>query len=110
MKRVAEFDCIIATSKDMSQVIYAPDEAFVGMDGCVCEDNCFRSIPSEPGIYLCHVDFYFEQGYFDGYEADGESDWEYRITKVEQCYNPSYPIMIPLRWVITGENEDVNKN
>lgn len=81
------FQAIIAVG-DVAQVIVAPTGAAVGMDGAFCDDNGFKNVPSEKGIYLCQVDFYFEQGYSDGYEADGESDWEYKIVKAN-------PLTIP---------------
>lgn len=80
MKKVAMFQAIIAVG-DVAQVIVAPKDAMVGMDGTFCEDNSFKNVPTVDGIYLCWVDFYFEQGYFEGYKADGESDWEYIVVK-----------------------------
>jgi hypothetical protein len=44
----------------------------------------FNSIPLEPGVYHCLVDFYFEQGYFEGYKADGESNWEFVVKSATQ--------------------------
>lgn len=82
MHKVARFQAIIAVG-DIAQVLVAPKDAMVGMDGTFCEDNSFRNIPPECGIYLCDIDFYFEQGYFEGYKADGESDWEYHIVKAK---------------------------
>lgn len=82
MRKVARFQAIIAVG-DVAQVIVAPKDAMVGMDGTFCEDNGFKNVPTTKGVYLCEIDFYFEQGYSDGYKADGESDWEYRIVKAE---------------------------
>jgi len=83
MNRVATFQAIIAVGEveNFAQVISAPKDAIVGMDGSFCEDNSFKDVPEDIGVYLCDVDFYFEQGYCDGYKADGESDWEYRVVK-----------------------------
>lgn len=85
MKKVAMFQAIIAVG-DVAQVLVAPKDAMVGMDGTFCEDNSFKNVPTEKGIYLCQIDFYFEQGYSDGYKADGESDWEYRIMEATPLY------------------------
>jgi hypothetical protein len=82
MRKVARFQAIIAVG-DVSQVIVAPKDAMVGMDGTFCEDNSFKNVPTEKGIYLCWIEFYFEQGYSDGYKADGESDWEYYVVAVK---------------------------
>jgi hypothetical protein len=82
MKKVAMFQAIISVG-DVAQVLVAPKDAMVGMDGTFCEDNSFKNVPTEKGIYLCQVDFYFEQGYSDGYKADGESDWEYDIVEAK---------------------------
>jgi len=64
-------------------ILDAPDEIISIFDGFFTEDNSFKGVPKEPGIYHCTVDFYFEQGYFEGHEADGESDWEFIITRAE---------------------------
>jgi hypothetical protein len=82
MRKVARFQAIIAVG-DVAQVIVAPKDAMVFMDGTFCEDNSFKNVPTEKGIYLCWIEFYFEQGYSDGYKADGESDWEYYVVAIQ---------------------------
>lgn len=82
MEKVARFQAIIAVG-DVAQVIVAPKDAMVGMDGTFCEDNSFKNVPTEEGIYLCWIEFYFEQGYSEGYKADGESDWEYYVVAIQ---------------------------
>ena len=82
MRKVARFQAIIAVG-DVAQVIVAPKDAMVGMDGTFCEDNSFKNVPTQRGIYLCWIEFYFEQGYSDGYKADGESDWEYDVVAIQ---------------------------
>jgi len=62
-------------------ILDAPDEIIQFFDGFFTEDNSFKGVPKEPGIYHCTVDFYFQQGYFEGYKADGESDWEFIVTR-----------------------------
>ena len=71
---------------DTPVILDAPDEILQFFDGCFCEDNEFSKWHEgkEPGIYHCTVDFYFEQGYFEGYKADGESSWEFIVTRVEK--------------------------
>lgn len=69
MQKVAMFQAIIAVG-DVAQVIMAPKRAIDGMDGTFCDDNSFKNVPAEKGIYVCQIDFYFEQGYFEGYKAD----------------------------------------
>jgi hypothetical protein len=85
MRKVAVFQAIISVGA-VAQVIVAPKDAMVGMDGTFCEDNSFKNVPTKKGIYLCQIDFYFEQGYSDGYKADGESDWEYRVIEATPLY------------------------
>lgn len=82
MHKVARFQAIIAVG-DVAQVISAPKDALVGMDGDFCEDNGFKNVPTEKGLYHCWIEFWFEQGYFEGYKADGESDWEYKIIGIQ---------------------------
>lgn len=86
MQKVARFQAIIAVG-DVAQVIVAPKDAMVGMDGTFCEDNSFNNVPTEKGIYLCWIEFYFEQGYSEGYKADGESDWEYYVVAIQPLVN-----------------------
>lgn len=31
--------------------------------------------PEKPGIYRCTIEYYFHQGYLDGYMCDSECDW-----------------------------------
>lgn len=86
MIKIARFQSIIVVG-DVAQVIAAPKDAMVGMDGTFCEDNSFKNVPTEKGIYLCWIDFYFEQGYYDGYKADGESIWEYDVAEAKPMTN-----------------------
>ena len=80
---------ISRVSPETPVILDAPDEIIRFFDGFFCEDNSFKdtwfkAISLEPGIYHCRVDFYFQQGYFEGYQADGESDWEFIVTSAEQ--------------------------
>lgn len=70
-------------------ILDAPDEIIQFFDGFFCEDNSFndrwfKSVPLESGVYHCKVNFYFQQGYFEGYIAHGESDWEFVVISAEQ--------------------------
>lgn len=81
--KVASFKSVIAVSHDLAMILLAPDNALADMDGPFCQDNSFENIPVIPGVYLCSVDFYFYQGYYEGYKAYGESSWKYVITNSE---------------------------
>lgn len=37
----------------------------------------------QPGIYSATIEFWFQQGYSDGYKADGESEWEFAFVDVK---------------------------
>jgi hypothetical protein len=92
MKNETEYYMTLAISRvepETPVILDAPDEIIQVFDGFFCEDNSFKDTwfkktPLEPGVYHCKVAFYFEQGYFEGYKADGESDWEFVVLSAEQ--------------------------
>lgn len=47
-----------------------PDE---GLAEYIEYDN--HGFPEDAGIYRCTIEYYFNQGYFEGYSCDSESDW-----------------------------------
>lgn len=61
-------------------LVSVPDIARIALDSVYCDDNGFEGVPKEPGVYQCECEFYFIQGYYDGYPADGESDWGWKVT------------------------------
>jgi len=70
---------LVSAQKGFAYLVEAPKEVTEGVDGLLLEDNDFRNIPEKPGVYLCRVEFFFQQGYSEGYQADGESEWHYEI-------------------------------
>jgi len=42
---------------------------------------------TESGIFLCEIEHWFEQGYFEGYKEDGESEWWFAIKSVRKLYD-----------------------
>jgi hypothetical protein len=85
MKKILEFpNCVIATTADKFTSLLAPNPALQQwMDGVCFEDHRAENTPQSPGVYRATVEVWFEQGYCDGYQADGESDWELRLTNVQ---------------------------
>jgi hypothetical protein len=81
MGHVTTYEAIIAVANGASLIIEAPQEAVDTFDGPYPDDNSFEGVPDASGLYLCTVEFHFEQGYADGYKADGESDWKHVVTK-----------------------------
>lgn len=57
------------------------------MDGDLFDDNSLmvslKTFPDEPGVYIGTIEYWFQQGYSDGYPADGESDFDYRFVNWE---------------------------
>lgn len=55
------------------------------MDGCCFEDNTqsIEQFPTEPGVYSCTIRYWFQQGYADGWKADGESEWDFVPSDIE---------------------------
>ena len=87
MKKENTYYMTIAVSRvcpEMPVILDAPDKIIEFFDGFYTEDNSFKGVPEEPGIYHCTVSLYFEQGYFEGYKADGESSWEFVVTRAEK--------------------------
>ena len=70
---------IIAVAGEQGLIIDVPKEIADIFDGIYCDDNSFKDVPKETGVYICNVEFYFHQGYFEGYKANGESDWEFKV-------------------------------
>lgn len=85
MAVVKEFDCYIAVDYGgLAIIVDFPEELRGTLDGGICSDNAFYNEPTEPGVYKCHTEFRFEQGYCDGFPADGENTWEYTVVKYEK--------------------------
>lgn len=89
MEKLHEFPNTIigVTPNTALQVILVGDQQLLKlMDGDLFEDNCAgndrESFPKKPGIYRATVEYYFQQGYSDGYIADGESDWDFVLKDV----------------------------
>lgn len=110
MKKVQEHqNCILATSADkFTYLVSGNAELRKWMDGCCFEDNHFHGLngienpPKEPGVYRATIEVWFEQGYYEGYKADGESDWEFRLGNLERIdipnFEPAAMIEIPQEW------------
>ena len=87
MNKEATYYMTIAVSRvcpETPVILDSPDEIIKFFDGFYTADNSFKGVPKEPGVYHCTVSFYFEQGYFEGYKADGESSWEFVVTRAEK--------------------------
>jgi len=78
-KGIYEAKILVSTQTGYAYLVEADEEIMKGVDGLLLEDNDFRNIPEKPGVYLCRVEFFFQQGYSEGYQADGESEWYYEI-------------------------------
>lgn len=61
-----------------------PDELDEWMDGHCIADVLCEGCPQEAGIYVCTIERHFEQGYSEGYKADGESDYWIVLTDVRK--------------------------
>ena len=59
---------------------------YFGFDDDGNEDRI--GFPEKAGIYRCTVDFWYEQGYFEGYACDSESDWGISVRDVKRIEVP----------------------
>lgn len=91
MKKIAEFpNCIVATGAKAAgtMIITAPEELLSSLDGNMLDDNCLEegraSLPQQAGVYFATVEIWYEQGYFEGYPAPGESDVDHRLSAVRK--------------------------
>lgn len=82
MDKVKEWHNVIVavTPNSRLRVLVVGDPELVKfMDGDLFDDNCsdMSSFPKEPGVYQGTIEYHFQQGYYEGYKADGESEWNY---------------------------------
>lgn len=88
MKKVETFrNCKIAKSaRGTVLLIEGPKELTEIMDGDFFEDNCSpdaeKYFPQTSGFYICDVELWFEQGFFEGFPAPGESDRDLLLKNV----------------------------
>lgn len=66
-------------------VISGPEDLSQVLDGEMIEDNTqsLGKYPAEPGVYRCSIEYWFEQGYYEGWPANGESEWDLIPINVE---------------------------
>jgi hypothetical protein len=84
MEKVKEWpNTIVAVTPGGLHLLVGGDPELIKyMDGDMFEDNSpdLETFPTEPGVYVGTVEYWFQQGYFEGYPADGESDIEYAFS------------------------------
>jgi len=97
MDKQAILTMIIAVAGEQGLIIDAPKEIKDIFEGIYCDDNSFKNVPKKTGVYICNVEFYFHQGYFEGYKADGESDWEFKIISSSKIEIPNVLIYHEIR-------------
>ena len=89
MEKIITFlRCIIAISMGGSILLIKGSQLlFDKMDGDFFDDNMtefeFKKINNPPGVYTCDVEFWFEQGFFEGYPHPGENDWVFKIKNIK---------------------------
>lgn len=88
MKRERKFEnTIIAVAADgIPFVVKGEDDLIKYLDGCWIEDNTqsLDKYPSKPGVYRCTIEFWFEKGTFEGWDAPGESEWDFIPVEIEE--------------------------
>ncbi len=77
-------------------------------DGPFCEDNTFYHVPKIAGVYRCRTEFWFSQGYAEGYPAGGESDWEFKIVEAIEIASVPTPIIFDLKNEIGGDSNEMS--
>jgi hypothetical protein len=86
MKKEAEFTTVIiaVTYSGYPMLVDGSDELHQIMDGDGFEDNTQspETFPTVPGVYRCTIEYHFAPGFFEGFPAPGEADWDLRATDV----------------------------
>ncbi len=89
MEKVAEYsNTLIAVTaiNHMQMLVEGDPELLKLMDGDFFEDNNpaddMETFPKEPGIYRATVEYYFQRGTYEGWDAPGESEWAFRLKDV----------------------------
>ncbi len=95
MKKEAEFpDTIFAVAAGGSPILVIghPDLKNI-MDGPWFEENSqsIDDFPTKPGVYRCTIEYYFQMGYYEGYPAPGESDWDLKPVDIQEIVIETQP-------------------
>ena len=90
MKKECEFEnVIIGVSASGGQFLISGDDKLKElMDGEAFEDNAqsLDKYPTEPGVYRCTLEFWFERGTHEGWDAPGESEWDFVPVNIEEIH------------------------
>lgn len=88
MKHIETFnDVIIGVSIfGGSFLIKCPEKMKSFFDGPMIEDNTqsLDKYPTEPGVYRCVIEYWFERGTYEGWDAPGESEWDFIPVKIKR--------------------------
>lgn len=88
MNKEADFVATIAVAMDGTQVLIAvsSEHGFISHESFETgplDESDWSGLPMCPGVYRCACEFWFEQGYFEGYPHDGENCFEYRVIQTK---------------------------
>ena len=50
-------------------------------DGPFLDSGEWEGLPTAPGVYCCRAEFWFSEGWCDGYPAPGESSWGFNVVE-----------------------------
>ena len=90
MKKELEFPgCILVhTISGTTHLLDGPRDLMDLMDGDCLDDACMdegrKTLPTDPGVYSATIEYWFQQGYFEGYPAPGESDYDFRLSNLRR--------------------------
>jgi hypothetical protein len=90
MKKELEFPgCILVhTILGTTHLLDGPRDLMDLMDGDCLDDACMdegrKTLPTDPGVYSATIEYWFQQGYFEGYPAPGESDYDFRLSNLRR--------------------------
>lgn len=88
----------VGDADGLTVVVGGPSRLYDLMDSWFFDDVLSTGEPTSRGFYVCDVEVWFQQGYFEGYKHDGESEIEFRLVNVGAVHVP-YPVDSAGRYV-----------
>lgn len=91
MRKLLEYhNCLVAVlAKDhLAYLVDGPEDLKIHLDGSCLQDNMSKYrcllLPTHPGIYLMTIEYWYEDGFMDGYPAPGEREIDFSVSNIRR--------------------------
>jgi hypothetical protein len=86
----AQYGIFFAVSMDGDAFLVSARESVLNANDerSFMEKSDWDGLPTEPGFYKGKAEFWFEQGYFEGYPAPGECSFGWQMVECEPLETP----------------------